>query len=350
MKPGLIEGREAMKRLLAVAVLAAVSGGGCGPGTTGGGGGAVGTLSDLASVFDVPSVEKGAVRVQLRNLSNQDAEARVTMRILGTRVHFSSRLVRAGADELVVGPDEADSVLVELSLLGESSASLPARAFFLNREFQPGEAVLVELPAEPPGEPGADVIDSPDVEVVPVDGTDVVDVEEPGGGGVVELPDGGAQDPHGGSGETSPGGGQPTPAPTPIDPALPSPTEPAPSSPPPAQSPGSGDNTGTQECSADLAFDAPPDGFVVVRGHGVIIAWAGRDDRDDARITIILDPDKQLNGNEIVLVENVPEDDLNWRDLKLNTSRVEPGKYWFGGIIQNGRCTRVRWGGRIVIQ
>lgn len=352
MNPWVIEGREAMKRLLAVAVLAAVGGSGCGTGVSNGGGGGGGTLAELASVFDVPTVEKGAVRVQLRNFSNRDAEARVTMRVLGTRVHFSSRLLRAGTNELVVGPDEADSVLVEMTVLGDGPESLPARTFFLNREFQPGEAVVVELPAQPPGEPGADVVDSPDVDVIPVDGTDIVDVEEPGGGGVVETPDGGVVGSPGGGGGTTPGGGEvdPAPNPVPIDPGSAGPTEPSEPAPPPAQSPGSGGTSNAGECSADLAFDSPPDGFTVFRGHGVVIGWAGRDDRSAARIAIFLDPDRSLNGNELVLVENVPEDDLNWRDLKLDTSALAPGKYWFGGIIQNERCSRVRWGGRIVIQ
>jgi hypothetical protein len=343
-----------MKRLLAVAVLAAAGGLGCGTGvSTGGGGGAVGTVAGLDSVFDVPTVEKGAVRVQLRNRSAQDAEARVTMRVLGTRVHFSSRLLRAGSNELVVGPDEADSVLVEITLLGESSTSLPARAFFLHREFQPGEAVVVELPpAQTPVEPGADVIDSPDVEVIPVDGTDIVDVEEPGGGGVVELPDGGATDPpaNGSGGGTAPGESgeiDPAPNPTPIDPSVPSPTEPFEPTPPPAQAPGSEGGTG---CSADLAFDSPPDGYKVVRGHHVVIGWAGRDDRAAARISIFLDVDKKLNGNEIILIENVPEEDFDWRDLKLDTAGIAPGKYWLGGVIGNEQCSRVCWGGRIVIQ
>ncbi|MBU0641241.1 MAG: integrin alpha [Planctomycetes bacterium] len=105
------------------------------------------TVSENLAGHVPPAVANGAVRVHIVNESGRDVDLRITMRVAGERVHFSGRNMASGAEDIIIGPDRADTVLVEATLLGESPESLPMQTFTLGDDFMPGDTILVILSA-----------------------------------------------------------------------------------------------------------------------------------------------------------------------------------------------------------
>ena len=102
------------------------------------------SIYDLGAEFDLPEmVLSAAVRVELENRSAHGAQARVTMRVVGEQVHYSLRHVPAETESVIIGPDRADSVLVEGTLLTDPPVSLPMHIFFMGDDFQSGDTIHV---------------------------------------------------------------------------------------------------------------------------------------------------------------------------------------------------------------
>ncbi|MBL8880622.1 MAG: hypothetical protein JNG88_16035 [Phycisphaerales bacterium] len=91
----------------------------------------------------------------------------------------------------------------------------------------------------------------------------------------------------------------------------------------------------------ELVFDAPGDGIVRVVGEPVNIGWAARDDGDDARIWILLEPAIGLPGDSIIVRSAVSENDANDRSASIDTSGLTPGEYLLIGVIANGRTMNI---------
>jgi hypothetical protein len=105
------------------------------------------TLRDVVAGRQFPSIPSANVRVEIRNASGRDAKIRLTLRVGGKRVHFTSRTILAGGRDVVVGPDRADAILFEAELAGETSFTLPPEARFLNTDFRNGDTVQFVIAA-----------------------------------------------------------------------------------------------------------------------------------------------------------------------------------------------------------
>ncbi len=129
------------------------------------------SLSDVASQLgtdigpvglDVPS---GWTRVQLVNASGHEADVRITMQVAGERVHFSLQHLAIDESNLVIGPDRADSVLVEITLLGDPDRVLAPLTYFLDHGFHSGDTIFVPIAVPSDGDdshgPGGDGGDAP---------------------------------------------------------------------------------------------------------------------------------------------------------------------------------------------
>ncbi len=403
-------------------------------------GAALTDVDDITSAFDAPGINTGAVRVRIVNEAAIAADVRTTLRTAGIVVHRSSRRVAASSNSVVVGPDQADSILVEITQLKLEPRTLPSRAFFLGLDFSPGQTVIVRIEGDPPVvtppvEPPP--IDPPPVEPPPVlppvvvvidlgAGVDIIRIDpiqfldiDPHTGGELPLPPelpppGGVSGPTGaippgGFGGDFPGGLTPPPpggvttipgwpgggAGQPPGNGSGDPDEPdagdtpgAPVDPNdiavvvdvdldptngnesiyPLQTDGREDpvrwdpttaepgvywfyvdrvvdgqlqRVGPQPTAVrinaqpDLIFDSPTPGAVLVQGDPLHVGWAGRDDDDDARVSIWLDPDESVSGDEIILAVDVAEDDVAQRTLTFDTAAVKPGFYSVNGLIQD---------------
>lgn len=95
---------------------------------------------------------RGKVMVEVVNPTKRDATARVRMDLLGQRVRFSQRDVTSGGTSAIVGPDEADTVVIDAEFDGTPAASAPTAEFRFGREFSDGALVRYVLP-EPPADP-----------------------------------------------------------------------------------------------------------------------------------------------------------------------------------------------------
>lgn len=131
------------------------------------------TLKDVAPALDFPEVPAARVRVEVLNLSNNDATARLTMRVGGRRVHFSTRTVRANGATVLVGPDRADTILFEAAVFETPSRSIPAETRILNRDFVSGNLVQFVIPAAIVNDCDANGVD--DSQQTDSDGDGVID-------------------------------------------------------------------------------------------------------------------------------------------------------------------------------
>lgn len=109
-------------------------------------------LPPLGDLFQparpAPPVAKGRVAVLFTNESSFEARTRVTMRAAGAEVFASQRRVPSGATALQVGPDEADIVVVEMTLASDTPVALPLQQFVLGTDFRRNETIEI-LIAEP---------------------------------------------------------------------------------------------------------------------------------------------------------------------------------------------------------
>ena len=331
------------------------------------------SIYDLGAEFDLPEmVLSAAVRVELENRSAQGVEARVTMRVVGEQVHYSLRYVPAETESVIIGPDRADSVLVEGTLLTDPPASLPMHTFFLGTDFQSGDTIHVILAEAEDQDDQLDdgdgdsdgIIDILFVSIEELDsdtrinaGTEVpFDVVSAGGSAVAELaafadPD---DDPDNGNevvvveglaaaertavvwDTTGTAPGRYTLYAEIHDTEGFARSAPAP---------------GRVRINAQpaLAFDSPTDGLLVTRGRPFIISWAGQDDDDDASITVFLDGNGVFDGDEQTLRDGISEDDTQDRELIVDTSGLEHDVYFVGGLISDGLTDMVVYAGRVCI-
>lgn len=113
----------------------------------------LGTVADNVSSnlfgLDFPSVPAGKIVVKLVSDSFHDAHARVTMRVAGQLVRQVNRRVAALTQELFIGPDFADSVLIEATVLDDPPRSVPLGNFQLGTHFATGDTILFTIPADP---------------------------------------------------------------------------------------------------------------------------------------------------------------------------------------------------------
>jgi hypothetical protein len=202
------------------------------------------SVGDLTSAFDSPPVTSGPIRVRFLNEADVAADVRLSMRVAGLMVHQSSRRVPAGSTRVLVGPDRADSILVEITQLKTPEPrSLPATALFLGLDFFSGETVEIRIlgdppvvvppdntndnvtPPPPPPTP-VSVVDTGDVlDAIRIDPVQVIDVQ-PHNGGTLPIPSpipppGGVSPFPGWPAGGAPSGGAPTP-PVPAPPDSPS--------------------------------------------------------------------------------------------------------------------------------
>jgi len=332
------------------------------------------SIYDLGAEFDLPEmVLSAAVRVELENRSAHGVEARVTMRVVGEQVHYSLRYVPAETESMIIGPDRADSVLVEGTLLTDPPVSLPMHTFFLGTDFQSGDTIHVILAEAEDQDDQLDdgdgdsdgIIDILFVSIEELDsdtrinaGTEVpFDMVSAGGSAAAELtafadPD----DDLDNGNEVVVVEGLAAAERTTVtwDTAGTAPgrytlyaeihdgegfarSDPAP---------------GRVRINAQpmLVFDSPVDGLLVTRGRPFVISWAGQDDDDDAVITVFLDLNDEFeDGYERILRDGISEDDTQDRELIVDTSDLELDVYFVGGLISDGLTDTVVYAGRVCI-
>ena len=330
---------------------------------------AAGRLSDFASLLDAP---RGAfATVQIVNPTAFDATCRVTMRQFGQRVNLASRRVAAGAESVVIGPDRSDSILIEATFAGDQPVSIQPRQFRLGREFNAGDVIRFVLVF--PFTPDDSGQDAPNVPVAPqpsaeisIRQTSTAQKVNPGtpvtfAVETLHAPADAEIDVFADDDPNNPGGvtsiADRVPAASSVDVRWDT------SDLPP------GDYTVLADLFSGaariarsrapqpvrinalpmLAITAPHDQQLVSKGRRLVIAWAGIDDDDDAAITIFIDSDTALNGNERILAEGIREDDVLNRDLEAGTRDLEPGNYFVGGIIDDGLARVVVYGPAICI-
>ncbi len=110
----------------------------------------VGGVGSIPSGFPIPAVDSGTINVEFVNESGKFVDGRVTMRIAGRQVHFTVRRIAPEGSQMVVGPDRADTVLIEATVIDEDPPrSLPMQNLVLGRDFSSGDTVVVRIPAAP---------------------------------------------------------------------------------------------------------------------------------------------------------------------------------------------------------
>lgn len=301
-----------------------------------------------------PAVSSGAVRVELVNASAYTAEARITMRVAGEQVHYSLRDIAAGREDTVVGPDRADSVLVEASYDVEPAYADAARAFFLGTDFDAGDTLRITL-AGPPSEPNepSDPNDttSPNRPVVAITGLDS-DVRAVAGNTVTF-----AIATSNATGGTLAAFADPDGTPDSGDEITIVSDEPAAETVPvnwvvPELTPGAYpiyaeltlDGELTRSPAADgrvlintppqLTFDSPRPEQAVLWGTPLIVSWAGVDPDDNATIAIYVNAAPEFDGYERLLRDGISEDNISDREYALDTSELYTENiYYIIGVI-----------------
>lgn len=108
------------------------------------------TVGDVVTGRTIPPVESASIRVEIDNQSGFAAATRLTMRVGGRQVHLSTRRIEPRTAFVVIGPDRADSILFEATVLSASPFSLPPEARFLGEDFTSGDTVrfVIQLPIQ----------------------------------------------------------------------------------------------------------------------------------------------------------------------------------------------------------
>jgi hypothetical protein len=374
----------------------------------------LGNVGDLTSGLDAPPVTTGQIRVRFLNDADVDADVRLTMRVAGQMVHQAKRRVPGDSSSVFVGPDRADSILVEITQLkGTGPRSLPARALFLGLNFNPNELIDIRIEGDPPvvvqpqDQPPPDtppiivVVDAGDtLDVIDLDITQFIPIP-PNSGGPLPSPSpipppGGVAPfpgwPPGGPPAPFPGGGT-APAPDPggdsggvvIDIAVDSDSDPSngneillpveptgdpgdplhwdPSGLPPGLylvytdqlTDGAIERVGPAPSALrvnsppTLEIVDPPAGERYAVGDAVPIRFVGKDEDDDARITLFLDVNTSFDGDEMIILDGISEEDPTEMPVFMDTAALAPGKYYVGGVIDDGAAQAVAYSGPIEI-
>jgi hypothetical protein len=317
------------------------------------------SVSRLAPQLPDINILTGDIRVQIKSRLVLSAAARVTMRVNGERVYFTSRSIPAGAEEIFAGPDRADTVLVEVESAGLPGGTPISQTFLLGRDFQSGDTILVELipppvddgsgstpppPPPPPSEP------PPNIRIEGLDSDTRVNA-----GGLISFAvvvSGFSADSRVAAladADDAPGSGNEVA----IASDLPAGERLSIRWEVPDLAPGayrvyaevkdgaaflrSAPAPGFVRVNAQprLVLDSPRAGQLVTRGRKFIVGWAGTDADDDASIRIFLDRESsgQLDGDEITLVDGASEDDLDDRSRAVDSSSLAPGEYFVRGRI-----------------
>jgi hypothetical protein len=99
-----------------------------------------------------------------------------------------------------------------------------------------------------------------------------------------------------------------------------------------------------------LVLSDPRDGLIVTRGRGFMVAWAGLDTDDNATIRIFIDDNDDPNdGYHTILADGISEDDINNRDLLVDTFDIELDEFYVGGEITDGLTTLAAYAGRVCL-
>ncbi len=345
-----------------------------------------GDVNDVSSARDLPTIENGRVKIRIVNKATSAATVRTTMRIAGVQVHAATKQVPAARDDIVVGPDTADAVVVEATVLSEPPETLPIATYFLGRDFAAGDTIQYVIPAgtdpndngdseqqappvEDPNDAPADPNDTPvdpgtlTVALADLDPGLVVNPGTPVSFGVVTsaftsaatLTVSAARDD---------GVGDPIVV---VDTAAVADsvdvvwdtTGVVPATYVLAARVTDGDRTAQSDMSTtkvrinaqpDLVFEHPVDGTVVTRGEGLLITWTATDADDDALVMVFIDRDGQAGtDDEQTLSEGISEDDAGDGELNLATDELELGTWFVGGQISDGLTTRLVYAGSFEI-
>ena len=89
-----------------------------------------------------------AIRVRLINPTPRDADCQLIMEVIGRNVHHAFRRILAATESLVIGPDQADIVRIEVTFLGQPPAAMAPRVLRINEDFNAGDTIefVLELP------------------------------------------------------------------------------------------------------------------------------------------------------------------------------------------------------------
>ncbi len=314
---------------------------------------------------EVAEVLSGAVTVQIVNGSGVEAYVRVSMRVAGKLVHRSERRLAADEHHGVIGPDRADSVLVEVTLLGAVEIARPPKNYFLGDDFASGETIVVEVEPEPEPEPKPAPDPDPEPDPDPDEPTPLTvtvqslaeDVRVAVGSDVqIEIVVGGDRS----TDATLSVFAEPTATPNDGDEIVIL-SEAAATDIVTVSWTVLASSTGQFRIYAEitdgdafvrsalsagrlminapplLTLDSPRPEQLVSARHDFTIAWAGVDPDDDARITIFVDSDDtyQGDGSETIIRTGISEDDVADREQVVAGADFEPGIYYAGGIIED---------------
>ncbi len=135
------------------------------------------TLDPNTPALDSPAAGSAPVRVRISNPTERDADCRITMELIGREVHFSLRRILAATESLVIGPDRADIIRIEVTFLGATPIIIDVQVLRLGEDFAPGDTIDIVL-ALPPDESEQEPPPPPTGACCYPDGTCVVTTEE----------------------------------------------------------------------------------------------------------------------------------------------------------------------------
>ncbi|MFQ5805796.1 MAG: hypothetical protein ACE5I3_05030 [Phycisphaerae bacterium] len=121
--------------------------------------------------LDSPAATQAPIRVRLSNPTERDADCHVRMELIGQEVHFSVRRILAATHSLVIGPDQADIVRIEVTFLGEPPAAMEPQVLRIGLDFAAGDTIEFVL-ALPPEEGGEEEPQPPVPPTIAIEGLD----------------------------------------------------------------------------------------------------------------------------------------------------------------------------------
>ncbi len=318
-------------------------------------------------------VEDGSIRVKVISEAPVEARIKVTMRVAGAQVHYAERRIPAHGTDIIIGPDRADSVLVEASLTDTAPVVEPLRTYFLGTDFESGDMLVVVVEPEVQGEPDDDdgevtrpTSEAVEVEVIGLEEEVRVNSGDYAYFSVVVTGDysGDATVAVFADSDAIPGSGNEITIIAGVAAASAVPVA--------WQVEGAAltcyrvyaevldgadlarsDVAAGQVCVNSppaLVFDSPRPEQAVTLGRLLRITWAGQDLDDNATITLLFDPDDEFNGNEQLLRSDIAEDDAGDREYWLDTGAF--GEYYsfhIMGIIDDGLVESVVHAGPICL-
>lgn len=122
-----------------------------------------------------PAATQSPVRLRLTNSTQYAADCRITMEIIGRQVHLSLRRLLPTARSLVIGPDRADVIRIDVTFIASPPIQLETQILRIGRDFQSGDLIDVDLtlpPVDEPNEPGEEKPPPPLPPTIAIDGLD----------------------------------------------------------------------------------------------------------------------------------------------------------------------------------